>query len=416
MADNNTFSGSLNAMFKEAYAEKLGQLIPDGVKLLNKIEFLSKDKQPGNLYHQPVILGMEHGVTFAASDDDAFTLNSPVAGMIKDAQVRGNPVVLRSVLGYVAASRASQGGQKAFMDATKYLVANMIRSIAKKLEIEMLYGQVGYAKAASQSGAVVTITTAEWAPGIWAGAEGMPVDFVESTGSTVVCSAPISSVDLDARTLTLGTATAGSHGAIQTAITGGATVSIYHKGAFGNEFAGVHKIATNTGSLFNISAASYNLWKGNSYAVGGVLTLAKLEKAIARAIEKGLDEAVTVLVNPRTWTDLMNEQSALRAIDSGYKPSIEAGHSSLKFHGLNGIIEVEPSIYVKEGYAYVLVLGDLKRVGSTDVTFKRPGKEGEFFRELENSAGYELRCFSDQALFCAAPGKMVVLTGIANSA
>ncbi len=38
---------------------------------------------------QPVILGLEHGVTFASSDDDAFNLNSPVAGQIKDAQVRG---------------------------------------------------------------------------------------------------------------------------------------------------------------------------------------------------------------------------------------------------------------------------------------------------------------------------------------
>jgi hypothetical protein len=41
---------------------------------------MSKDKQPGNLYHQPVILGLEHGVTFASSDEDAFNLNAPVAG------------------------------------------------------------------------------------------------------------------------------------------------------------------------------------------------------------------------------------------------------------------------------------------------------------------------------------------------
>lgn len=56
MSTANNLS-SLNGMFKECYAEKLGELIPDGVKLLNKIKFLSKDKQPGNLYHQPVILG-----------------------------------------------------------------------------------------------------------------------------------------------------------------------------------------------------------------------------------------------------------------------------------------------------------------------------------------------------------------------
>ena len=82
MATSNTFGtpnntvGTLNGFFKETYAEKLGELIPDGVKLLNKIKFMSKDKQPGNLYHQPVILGLEHGVTFAGSDEDAFNLNA----------------------------------------------------------------------------------------------------------------------------------------------------------------------------------------------------------------------------------------------------------------------------------------------------------------------------------------------------
>ena len=40
---------TLNGLFKEVYAEKLKELIPDGVKLLNRIKFMSKDKQPGNL-------------------------------------------------------------------------------------------------------------------------------------------------------------------------------------------------------------------------------------------------------------------------------------------------------------------------------------------------------------------------------
>ena len=43
--------GNLNGLFKEVYADKLKELIPDMVKLLNMIKFMSKDKQPGNLYH-----------------------------------------------------------------------------------------------------------------------------------------------------------------------------------------------------------------------------------------------------------------------------------------------------------------------------------------------------------------------------
>jgi hypothetical protein len=55
MAANNTFGtpdnsvGNLNGLFKETYADKMQELIPDGVKLLNKIKFMSKEKQPGNL-------------------------------------------------------------------------------------------------------------------------------------------------------------------------------------------------------------------------------------------------------------------------------------------------------------------------------------------------------------------------------
>jgi hypothetical protein len=57
MATSNTFGtpnntvGTLNGFFKESYADKLGELIPDGVKLMNRLKFMSKDKQPGNLYH-----------------------------------------------------------------------------------------------------------------------------------------------------------------------------------------------------------------------------------------------------------------------------------------------------------------------------------------------------------------------------
>jgi len=76
------------------------------------------------------------------------------------------------------------------------------------------------------------------------------------------------------------------------------------------------------------------------------------------------------------------------------------------------VVEVIPSIYVKEGYAYVLATEDWIRVGATDITFKRPGYEGEFFRELNDHAGYELRCYTDQALFCSRPGRSVLISNL----
>ncbi len=397
---------TLNGLFKEVYAKDLEDLIPDGVKLLQRIPFAKKEYQPGNFYHQPVVLGMEHGVTFAAGGDDAFALNAPISGQIKDATVRGTQLLLRSALGYKSAAASAEGGAKAFKPATKFLVGNMLRSITKKLEIEVLYGQMGYGTVASVSSNVITITTAEWAPGIWGGAENMPIEIRNSAGSVSRGEATITSVDFDNKTITLNTVLAGVS----------ANDVIWHKGAYGNEFAGIHKIITNTGSLFGIDAAQYTLWKGNTYSAGSAaLSFNKIQDAIARAVEKGLDSDVMVLVNPKAWADLLNDQAALRMYDQSYSPSkSENGSKELSFHGQNGKIEVVPSIYVKEGYAYILSMDEMMRIGASDVTFKRPGKGDEFFRELENNAGYEMRAYTDQALFCFAPAKNVLINAIVN--
>lgn len=406
MASSANTLDTLNGLFKEVYAKELKDLIPDGVVLYNMIPFAQKEASLGNFYHQPVVLGQEHGVTFAGSGDDAFNLNAPVAGVIKDATIRGTQMVLRSVLGYASAARSAGGGAKAFKDATKFLVGNMLRSVTKKLEIELLYGQMGYGTVGSVSGNVVTITTAEWAPGIWAGAENMPIEIRNAAGSVSRGEATVNAVDFDNKTITLNTLPAGTV----------ATDVIWHKGAYGNEFAGIHKILTNTGSLFGIDASQYTLWKGNSFPAGSAaLSFQKLQDAVARGVEKGLDSDVMVIVNPRSWADLLNDQAALRQYDSSYSSAVaENGSRSIKFHGQNGMIEIMPSIYCKEGYSYILDKACFMRIGSTDVTFKRPGKGDEFFRELDNAAGYELRSYTDQALFCHSPGRNVLITAIVN--
>ncbi len=344
-------------------------------------------------------------ITFAKSSDDAFALAAPVSGQTEDAQIRGSALVLRSALGYMAASR-SASGKAAFMDATKYLVQNMLKSITKKLEITMLYGQAGYGVVDSVSSQDVVITTAEWAPGIWSGAERMPIEF-RSPAGVLRGTANITKVDISTRTLTVD----------NVPVTVIADDVIYHKGAYGNEFAGLHKIITNTGVLFNIDAAQYSLWHGNSYDAGSAnLSFEKIQEAIALSVEKGLDGDVTVLVSTRTWTDLLNEQAALRMYDSSYsKERMENGARNIRFYGQTGAIEIVPSIHVKESYAYVFDPKDLIRVGSTDVTFKRPGRGDEFFRDLENNAGYELRAISDQALFSCAIGRMTLIHNINNA-
>lgn len=368
--------------------------------------------------------GLEHGVTFANEDEGAFELNAPVAGQVKNARVVGSQMLLRSVMAYEAASKAMNGEPRAFEDATKFLVGNMVDSVAKKLEIMLLYGQVGYAKVASSSNVsatetVLTLVASEFAPGIWSGAEKMPLALynvntpVAGDSTTVV---QVKSVSLENKTVTI-TGVAGDITAIDAAVLANANIiDIFHKGAKGKEFAGIHKILTNTGALFGIDASEYTLWKGTEYTVAGapsVLSFAILQQAISKGVEKGLDSDVMALINPNHWDDLMEQQSALRQYDSSYSSDTkEAGAKKIKFHSQNGVVEIVPSIHVKEGFAYLIAKEDWVRIGSTDITFKRPGKEGEFFLDLPTHAGYELRCYSDQAIFCARPGRSVIIKNL----
>lgn len=405
MSANANTLATLNGLFKEIYADKLEQLIPDGVKLYKMFPFSSREKQIGNNYNQPVILGAEHGLTYGGPEDDAFNLNPPVAGQIKNAQVKGNPKVMRSLLGYTSASRAAGGSPKAFEDATKYLVANMLRSMHKRLEVELFYGQMGLGVVATVNVDNVVISAAEWGPGIWAGGENMPIELRSAAGA-LRGPANITRVDLDGKALYLDAMPAGTI----------ATDIIWFKGAYGNEFAGIHKIISNTGSLFGISAADFSLWKGNSYDSAGVFSLEKVELAIARAVEKGLESDVTCLVNPSVFGVLVADEAALRRYDSSYDGKMgENGFSKLKFHALNGVVTIEPSIHCKQGYAYIIEDKEFIRIGSSDVTFKRPAAEGEFFRDLENSAAYEMRLWTDQALFTPYPGHNVLASGITLS-
>jgi len=374
---------------------------------MQKVPFSGRKKELGSLYHQPVVLGLEHGITYAGPTDDAFALDDAVNGVIRDAVVQGSQMMLRSRLGIAAASRASSGEPKAFENATKFLVRNMLRSMARRLEVGMFYGGVGIAEVgALPGGNDLTILTAEWAPGVWAGSEQMNIDIYDATSNIFRGTAQVTAVDMDARDITVDAIPAGVV----------VTDKIYFKGAQGKEAAGIHQILTNTGTLFGISAANFTLWKGNELDLGGnPLSFARVQDAIARAVEKGLDSDVCVMVNPRTWSDLLTEQTALRQYDSTYKVSVaEAGHQEITFYGQNGKVEIVPSIYVKEGFAYVLCLEEMLRIGSTDITFRRPDQGDTFFRELENAAGYELRAYSDQALFCYSPGKNTLISGIQN--
>lgn len=402
--------GTLNGLFKQVYADNVENLIPDGVKAYNLIKFAKSDKL-GNAFNLPVVLQLEHGITFAGPDDDNFDLNPAVAGATKNAQVKGNPKILRAGLGMVAISRSAGGDRQAFVTATKFLVENSLRSMTKALEAEMIYGQIGLGTVGSVSTTTVTVATAEWASGIWVGGTGMKVEIRSADGATSRGEYTLTRVANATRQLVFSTNVA-SDGVVAGDV-------LWRKGAYGKEFVGIHRVLTQAaGDLFGISTSAYDLWRGNEFDCGGAdLTFEKLVKAATLAIDKGQEGKLVAMISHKTFPKLLTEQMALRRFDSSWeKTVVQTGAEKLTFFSQSGEIEIVASTYVKEGYAYLLSVEDWMRVGSSELTFKVPGApEEEMIRQAENSAGYEYRLFCDQALFCQAPGRSVLLKNIVNS-
>jgi len=419
---------TLNGLYKDQYANKVKDLVPDHVKLYNAVNFDASKKQ-GNSYIEPVILSLESGITYGGSDGSLFALNAAKEFKMQPASVKARELVLRSAISIGALNR-SASGEQSIEKAMDLMIGNMLKSIYHRLEVQMFYGQsgIGVVKTLNQTtGAtkVLEIEDAEWAAGLWNGTTGAEIEIFDTAlaGKSISDPIQIDGYNLKNKTITISLVSGGNF--VTTGDDVAATDVIFFKGAavanatpslvVKNEFLGVHGISEETTSLFGISNATEPLFQGSVVDVGTsgtpvVLSQSKIEEGISAMVEKGLmEEEVCVYVNPKQWDDLLSEQTAKRSFDQSYSSSkAQSGAREIEFFGQNGTIKVKASTFVKQGYAYIICEKDLKRIGSTEVTFKRPdGKE--YFRLLENSHGVEMRCMTDQALFTARPSSICQL-------
>ena len=100
-------------------------------------------------------------ITYGGSAGQAFGLNQAIASEMQEAQVKGCEMVLRSALSVGAAAR-SISSQGAFEQATKLLVRNMLKSMHIRLEVQLLYGQVGLARVEGVAGTVISTRYRDW--------------------------------------------------------------------------------------------------------------------------------------------------------------------------------------------------------------------------------------------------------------
>lgn len=434
MATVETVSTSLNGNFKNVYGDKIMDLVPESDILYrnDRIKFVSKKGREGLQFNQPVLVALPSSATWGLNGP---TLNSVVAMQMANATVTGSAITMRDVLSYDSAARAASS-EAAFEGTVGLVLRTLFKAHGKFAEIDLLYGNgsitsgISLAQSATSTQAggggtnvTVTISYGTWAPAIFSGFQNATLDAYQS-GSKLNTNAvlQIVSVNVVPASSTVGgtmvlTGNATDLNTLQAA-SGGAAVDYYWGGAFGNNMVGISGILQNTGSLFGINAATYDLWQSNTFDCGSAqLTFSKLQQGVALAVSRGLDEDVLALCSPVTFADLVNEQAGARRYDSSYNAKKnENGSEALTYWGPSGKVEVVPHMFVHQGESFLIPPKELVKVGPLDhISPTLPGIDGDIFFQSPTQASYEVRLFSDFALLNNMPAKSTYLKSITNS-
>lgn len=416
-----TTMAAYDGYFKELYGE-LSNTVPEHAILAEKIKF-SEAERIGDSYHFPVRLQRSHGWTFESGSNSstAFTLNAVKTGVMKDASLSGSIFVMRESFGYKAVLSATSAGKQAFGNLFDEAVEDMFNTASAMREITMLYGAgtIGTFNEAGPASTTATLdlTAASSSLGMLSQLEGAYIDAYSAVGGTKRNSnaaIEITAVEWDAASGICTLALSGNSSDIDAIAVGDVAIPY---GADSKWFSGIDAIATNTGSLFGISATTYPTWKANEYSSGSAgATMGKLTKATSLVAQRSGVGKLTALVSTPTWADLNNNVAALRRLTE-HSGKVEIGTEKITYHGPTGPLEIMAHPFIKQGEAFILDFAQFKRVGASDLTFNLGiGEQNDkFLNELADKAGFEIRCLWDLALICRRPRSMCKVTSIVNS-
>lgn len=392
---------------KVAFGSGVPELVPDIAMVQKDVKF-QEGSLLGDYFEQPVRLAYPGGFTRAKGDGTAgaFSLNGATAGAVKKAKVYGYQLLLQDQLPYEDLSKAARAGAQAYKAASGLFWEGMQLSMRKMLEIMCLYGNVGIGKVESYTSGdpSITIAASDFAPQIWAGLEGAVIDIMNGTTSTVNSSNTIVSVDVDTRKITLAATSTASVNDI-----------VYFKGGYTKEMFGLYSILSNTGTLFNIAANTYTLWKSASHSVGGAFSFQAFKKGLAKGVNKGLSGNMVVYCSTGAMDDLVGDIHQLRQVDKSEVRRIELGQDEVvyKFCGVTATLKAHAM--VKNGHALGIVADACKRVGSADIGYGMPGRtDGKVWFDLEGTAAVEGRIYTHQGIFSETPGHCVLWNNITN--
>lgn len=432
-------------IFKKVYG-KANDLRPKN-DIIDEIFPFEESKLVGDEYIEDFVLGDSVGITWAGDSDDAFAIEPAISGSVEQSAIKPSQTVLTDVLSWRFMARSAGGEEAAFYDGTKFVMKNHLASHNKLVTISKIYGQsaqglgtVSYAPSGTvyrgatyggsgnitltkSDGTTIAFTAGintsvtsptgtkgailfapgQFAAGHWIGKKGIKIQQILASSGAVVASGSLTGWDARLGIIYVDFTPVSASGIDSHYIA-------YKNWNVGKCMVGMHKIITNTGTLFGISAAEQPLWAGNVVNLASKkFNLKALHEGVSDAVNAGgLEEALDIIVNPRCFGSMASDEASFRKYDASYKSKAENGFEAIEYYAANGLNRIHSSHKIKEGDVFGFVRGQTRCSGSQLPSFRVRGMNMDIITPLEDQAGFKIRSFSDQYVMCRQPAQQIL--------
>lgn len=392
----------LSKLHKIAYKGKDINLLPTSA-IVQKM-WAKSSEAIGRSLNAPVMVKMSQGATY--TNNVVATLEDDVPAVFVEASISSYEILMHDYLSTKDASTMAQS-EAAYRKGSAQIFKQLMDSHSFRAELALLYGSSikGLMAVSSVSGQDIVITSDSWAPALARKLVGAKIEVYTEAGSQQDSTLTISAVNLSTRTLTV----------VGTCSSVTSSGRIFFKGSRLKDGVGIDKIATNTGTMQGIDAATYPDWAGQGYAVGSVqLNRQKALAAAALGFAAGYEGEYVLLCSIDAAQYLADNEAALTSHKGSDKEKVN-GASEIRWLGLGGDIVVQPHPYVKNGEAFLVPKDGFEVYGNANVGFKIPGSDpAELFIFSESKSAFKFSTYSDLTGHSPNPNHFVKLTGIVN--
>lgn len=425
MANEVTFDAA-NGLAKDVYHDGgVKDFLPKTSIITRDVGELKPTAKLGDTYKVPVVVKPPNGVTYGGTAGGITALKGPRNMVIKQTEITPYEMILREQTAWAALSRLAGESKAAFAKLQTTMQMAMKKSLANRLEINLLLGQrplgvVDSGGITDLGGNLLTcvITEASWRPGMW---NALDIDttldaFTSTTKNNASGALIVKGISRSTRTLTLQyTGTAADE------IDPGDV--LYFEGAWdGTTYAeapGFMKQAEHVSGVgpTGINVSTYPSYQGNAVDVAGPFSTEVAEELVGVLRDRGAEGTVRLYLPNKTFGEIANEVRANNAIQIAYNASRQKfGQQSFVQESKDvGPIEYVNHPFMAWGEAFVMDPDDAMRGGSTDITPTLPGTDGEkLWRLLDGYTAAELLLYSDQFGLLLAPAHALVATGITH--